>query len=470
MVATSFGAPAQASPRPTDSAAARGLVRCGSARVALSGLGGLLGGTVREWRDPWFVIDCDDGSQWHVQPRGLLDVLLFNPTDFYDPSAFQYDWTRLNPMRILGWRVGLAAALDEAGLVIPKPWLQRETEPGDAGRPTATTDLRAAERQSEQARLDDILAHLSGDMRAKRTLDNLRNPGLKLIWWLSSRGHALNPPTPHALASYQAVLFDDRGNLGAMQQAREALNLLGKLNAWPPGLKEGVASVPIDAARRLFRHQVRKVRGLERIHVEAIFVAYVWWRPGVGTEHQWELAVGLAIVVGYKVWARYNDLAQMRFDDDFCIVFATHIDFKIPHRKNKQFLGDTVTVARPAVRGAYHALLEAKARVRRLHPAADQRQRPRRPLPAHALRPVRVAPPPGPAPRRLVGGGRPRVRGPLDAVRRGDRGGPQAAAAPDLPRGRRRRPQLDPRLPPREPRRPPPVVPRHRPLEERRRD
>ena len=334
--------------------------------MALSGLGGLLGGTVREWRDPWFVIDCDDGSQRHVQPRGLLDVLLFNPTDFYDPSASQYDWTRLNPMRILGWRVGLAAALDEAGLVIPKPWLQRETEPGDAGRPTATTDLRAAERQSEQARLDDILAHLSGDMRAKRTLDNLRNPGLKLIWWLSSRGHALNPPTPHALASYLAFLFDDRGNLGAMQQAREALNLLGKLNAWPPGLKEGVASVPIDAARRLFRHQVRKVRGLERIHVEAIFVAYVWWRPGVGTEHQWELAVGLAIVVGYKVWARYNDLAQMRFDDDFCIVFATHIDFKIPHRKNKQFLGDTVTVARPAdpaVRGAYHALLEAKARV-----------------------------------------------------------------------------------------------------------
>ena len=38
------------------------------------------------------------------------------------------------------------------------------------------------------------------------------------------------------------------------------------------------------------------------------------------------------------------------------------MDFRIPHRKNNQFLGDTVSVARPpAARGAYYSLREAKA-------------------------------------------------------------------------------------------------------------
>jgi hypothetical protein len=334
--------------------------------VALAGLDGLLGGTVREWRDPWFVIDCDDGSHRHAHPRGLLDCVLFAPSDFCDPTYFEYDWTRTNPMRIAGWRVGLAAAIDEAGLVLPKPWLQRVVDGGPAV--AAAPAGREAERQAEQVHLDTVLAHLSGEMRAERTHANLNNPALKLIWWLASRGHDLNSPTPHALASYLAFLFDDRGNLGALQQAREALGLLGRLNAWPAGLKEGVASVPIDAARRLFRHQVRKVLGLKREHVEGIFDAYVWVRPGVPLEGQWEHAVGLAIVTGYKVWARYNDLSQMRFEDGFCDVCPTHIDFRIPRRKNKQFHGDTVTVARPAdpaVRGAYHALLEAKARIRK---------------------------------------------------------------------------------------------------------
>jgi len=33
------------------------------------------------------------------------------------------------------------------------------------------------------------------------------------------------------------------------------------------------------------------------------------------SNEQWEFAVGSAIGVGFKTWARYSDLSQMRLDD-----------------------------------------------------------------------------------------------------------------------------------------------------------
>ena len=39
---------------------------------------------------------------------------------------------------------------------------------------------------------------------------------------------------------------------------------------------------------------------------------------------QWEHAFGLGVTAGYKVWARYDDLAQMKWDDGLCSVFDDH--------------------------------------------------------------------------------------------------------------------------------------------------
>jgi len=108
---------------------------------------------------------------------------------------------------------------------------------------------------------------------------------------------------------------------------------------------------------------VRKVAGLELEHVRRIMKRYAFLREGRHSNGQWEFTVGSAIGVGFKTWARYNDLSQMRLDDGACNVLDTHIDLRVPHRKNSQFEGDTVTVARPADpadEGIYGVLALAK--------------------------------------------------------------------------------------------------------------
>ena len=121
--------------------------------------------------------------------------------------------------------------------MFPAAWLGGEAQ-AESGPTAAPFDYVAAERMAEQTHLDARLAQLSGDMRAPRTLAGLCNPGLNLIWWLGSRGHPINPPHPHALASYFAFLFDERGNLGALQQARQSGSSVGSTTG-PPGSRRG---------------------------------------------------------------------------------------------------------------------------------------------------------------------------------------------------------------------------------------
>ena len=48
----------------------------------------------------------------------------------------------------------------------------------------------------------------------------------------------------------------------------------------------------------------------------------------------WELAIGAAICLGYKLLLRYDDLKRCRWDAGYCEVFPTHIRFFLDGRKN----------------------------------------------------------------------------------------------------------------------------------------
>ena len=313
------------------------------------------------WHDPWFTVLDATGGTWNMRARSMARALLFSPHDFSDPETYFFDWTRFKPAEVSGWRAGLAAALRRAGLLIPAPWCDAGDEDMDVD--DALDDRVQAFRAAEQVRLGRVLGELRGDARARSTIKGLKNYGLKVLWWLVSRGHEINPPSSQALAMAFAFLVDLRGNSGASQKTSEACALLGRLNDWPAGLLAGAARTPLDAAQRLFRQPVRKVAGLELEHVRRIMERYAFLRGGRHANEQWEFAVGSAISVGFKTWARYNDLSQMRLDDGACNVFDTYIDLRIPHRKNNQFEGDTVTVARPADpadEGIYGVLALAK--------------------------------------------------------------------------------------------------------------
>jgi hypothetical protein len=195
----------------------------------------------------------------------------------------------------------------------------------------------------------------------------LRNPALKALWWLASRGHGVNPPPPAAIRLYLTFLVDCRANKGAVETAAQALSFLARSNGWPPGIMDNAARITVDAARRMFRGtQTKKTRGLRREHVARILDAFAVYVPGAAYERQWAHAVGVAIGAGYMVFARFDDLRQMCFDEGHCVLEVNHMSFYVESRKNKQFEGSWVTIARPASGsgdGVFGLLRELKVRL-----------------------------------------------------------------------------------------------------------
>ena len=83
-----------------------------------------------------------------------------------------------------------------------------------AGGGAADTFL-ATER--EQLRLDWL--DLAGSAWAPSTLQGLRNPALKALWFLASRGFPL-PPPPLAVTNYLTWLAVNVDTAGAVEVAR----------------------------------------------------------------------------------------------------------------------------------------------------------------------------------------------------------------------------------------------------------
>jgi len=213
-----------------------------------------------------------------MRARSMACALLFSPHDFADPEKYFFDLARFKPAEVSGWRAGLAAALRRAGLLIPAP----RFDAGDEGMDVdGALDGRVqAFRAAEQVRLGRVLGELRGDARARSTIKGLKNYGLKVLWWLVSRGHEINPPSSQAPAIALAFLVDLRGNTGASQKTAGVCALLGRLNDWPEGLLAGAARIPLDATQRLFRQPVREVAGLELEHMRRIMQRYAFLREG----------------------------------------------------------------------------------------------------------------------------------------------------------------------------------------------
>jgi len=144
--------------------------------------------------------------------------------------------------------------------------------------------------------------------------------------------------------------------------ARGALLHLCRVNAWDKApFTSGISLVPGQALLRLNRHQTKKSEGLTLEMVTQILHRYCFARSGRHRSGQWELAIGVAIVVSFKVFARWDDARQLRWDPDYFEITAVYVRFYLEHRKNAQHSGNFVDVAIPesGERGAYHVIREA---------------------------------------------------------------------------------------------------------------
>ena len=103
--------------------------------------------------------------------------------------------------------------------------------------------------------------------------------------------------------------------------------------------------------------------------VKRILKLYCYVRVRRRSHFQWELAIGVAIMVAFKVFARWNDLMQLRWDVGYFEISELYIRFFLEHRKNAQYTGNFVDIARPenGEHGAYHVIREAYQAFRRGH-------------------------------------------------------------------------------------------------------
>ena len=262
---------------------------------------------------------------------------------FYDPRAHSLDYSIVRPYDNPGWAQALRTYLLEFSVAVPARWLEGagfktlEQQPDLAGK-----DFIAAERLV----LDQALDSFVDDSRAPRTFNNLRNYAIKFLSFFASRGMPL-PPSQRDFAAWLSYVALECDNAGAVAVARNAATCLGNLNGWDTDhFSKGIAAVPGDAMRRRHRSQVKKSAGLKVKHIKRIMEEFCFIRPNRPTENQWELVIGTAIAIAFKLLLRYDCLCRCRWDDGFCDVRSTHVTFFLDKRKNHQARGNRLTVAR----------------------------------------------------------------------------------------------------------------------------
>jgi hypothetical protein len=287
-------------------------------------------------------------------------MLIFAPTDFKNPMLFHYDFNDLNPLLCPGWVLGLHEYLHEFNTILPLEWLER----GPAAERDATLAAPGADfsmfRAVERAGLRGYCLALSGEARAKKTINDMRHPALKALWWFASRRCSL-PPTPDDVADYLTYLAMHVNTIGSVECARGAIAFTCTVNGWDKTLLlGGRARVPLDAMRRRHVHVVHKSAGLTTEHVRAIMRIYIVVRGDLTWQQQWRVAFGIGLCTMYKTLARYDDLRQLRYDASHFVVTDLMIDLLVVTRKNNQEHSTRVSIARPADRnefGVYNALV-----------------------------------------------------------------------------------------------------------------
>ena len=226
---------------------------------------------------PWFHVRFDDGDAADFAGHELARYIVFREADFYNPRLWYYGFSIMNPADVPGWRMACSAFGNNFGLELPTLWLNSAgTE--DTGH-DAAEESTAAFLKRERASLQVALSDMLGQAREKRTILNLRNPGLKLLWWCASRGCNF-PPTANDMALYCTKLATDQDNIGAVSVAKNALSFICAYNDLPTDTYTSLrTNAALEAMRRKHKHQTKKAAGLTVNMVKAIMEAFGFERP-----------------------------------------------------------------------------------------------------------------------------------------------------------------------------------------------
>ena len=284
---------ARTAPRPRGSGGGRrACVTPGVSRVRIAFAGEWFGGTVTSFCAPWFHVDYDDGNSAEYAGHELAPLLEFSEEDFCDPRRWHYDFSVMHPMDIPAYRRALFSFVGGFGFDLPAAWgaprsrAEISAVPADAGEPASEPAGVEVFLAAEAAHLAGLVGGFLGTARAERTFANLRNPAIKLIWFLASRGCAL-PPTANEVAAYYAKVAEISNTVGGVAMAKSALSMLCEFNDVSTVAYSSMrVNAALESMRRSHRHHVRKAAGLTVDMVAAILAGYCFVRPGRPAELQ----------------------------------------------------------------------------------------------------------------------------------------------------------------------------------------
>ena len=109
-----------------------------------------------------------------MRAHELAPMLIFSPSDFFDPTLFFFDFgIFINQLRVPGWVAGLRSYLNTYGVCMPAVWLQPLAHEEHEG-----SNITGA---IEREQLQSAFLELAGESWRPRTLINLRHPALKAL-------------------------------------------------------------------------------------------------------------------------------------------------------------------------------------------------------------------------------------------------------------------------------------------------
>lgn len=148
-------------------------------------------------------------------------------------------------------------------------------------------------------------------------------------------GWSVLPANPRELALYLVQRAAERGKVGTVTRAIEAVNYVHALNGLA---KPGLASLPqmvAEAVKRELGQPKQQRPPLETWMVREVVRLYC---RDSAPWYQWVTGIGL--LVGFAAAGRYDDLKEMRLDPTHCQFESTHVRLLLDKRKNRQHRAD----------------------------------------------------------------------------------------------------------------------------------
>lgn len=226
---------------------------------------------------------------------------------------------------------------DLTALLMPEGWHNPSIPPpltAYGGQTLFPSDEAAIDlfSSSFSERTDILLSRCLSASLAPRTLRDYFYHWRRWVHTCQAQGWTPVPADPTQFARHLSALAQNSQVVGGVSKAISAVNFVHTLNRLPPPGHAPLVAVVQEAVKRELSNPLRQKEPLLPWMVKAIVGTYC-----TSTSAPWQWVIGTSTLIMFCLMARYDDLAHIRLEPEFCEVHDSHITFFIERRKTDQY-------------------------------------------------------------------------------------------------------------------------------------